>query len=609
MTDLLLTGGDDSWVNSLKPSLNYGSTTWVFVKSGERRGFVRPSLSGIAGRTVLAATLRGRVGPGHVAQTYTIAPVTGSWSPGRVTWANQPAVDSGAAVTEVVGALPDGGVVEVDVLGMVQAVADGTDWHGFRISTGSTATGQKFYATDSGAPAWELSVVLSDAPDQPSALKPDGGGAVATGEPILAWTFVDLGGVSTTQADSKVQVDTPAAGAEPDGTTPDFDSGWVANVDPEYDLAAATYTPPGSPPGPTYWRVRVRDGAGVQSEWSEWASFTVAALPTLVVDSPTGAFGDPTPQVTAHLTGGTVASWKVYATRADRSDVRAESGTMTGPVDWTVPLRNPDGRRVFTETAPGWLYLRVYDTVDRAEAVGQKAFVDVWIPVDLTESGTVTAPTGLTVTQLADGDPRSTWEWSRTEAADAWLIEVDGETVERLEPEDVAVSAGVYTWTDAGQVSPLRPHTLKVRAVEGEEKSAGAAYDRTHTVAGVWLIPTDGDPVKLLGTAVSEFARADRVATYTPLVGGDVDVIYDRLGRAGTFVGGVDAERMGEAAVWAALDTIEALRLSPTRRARMVWGSQSIMVRLRDPDATSHDEITPTNLKHVVRFGFVQTGD
>jgi hypothetical protein len=408
-----------------------------------------------------------------------------------------------------------------------------------------------------------------------------------------------------------VQVDSPAVGVDPDEVSPDYSSGWQANIDTQWDLSAITYTPPASPPQSTFWRVKVRDAAGVESEWSDWADFTVSALPTLVVDSPTGTFGDPAPQLLAHLTGGTVASWMAYATGPDRSDVRTPVERGDGAIDWQVPFRNADGRRVLSADEPGWIYLRVYDTVDRAVAVGQKAYVDAWIAADLDEDGGVTAPTGLTVTQVATGDPRSVWEWSRTEAADAWLIEVDGKELARLEPEDVEVSGGTYTWTDAGEPSPLRPHTLKVRAVEGTDKSAAATQTRAHTVEGVWLLPEEGDPIYLAGGEVGDFAAVDNSATYRTLNGKEVDIIYGPGLLTGTFSGGVSTESRSADDVWATLDRIDELASANSRRVRMVWGSRSILVDLRSPHHAPHAAMhrRPHRLQHRGSFGFVQVGE
>lgn len=191
MTELVITSTGDSWVNSGKPGQNYGSANRVQVQSGSRYGFVRPHLGSVAGRTVLDAYLVGR-SAGTVAQTVTVAPVSSRWAPGQVSWANQPTVNAAAAVSTAIPALSDGGVFTLTGLAaMVQAVADGTDYYGFRLTT-SAGSNQRFYSVDSGAPAWELHVELSDAPEQPTGLRPDGG-AVSDASPILAWDFLDLG--------------------------------------------------------------------------------------------------------------------------------------------------------------------------------------------------------------------------------------------------------------------------------------------------------------------------------------------------------------------------------------------------------------------------------
>lgn len=607
MTDLgPITNVGDAWVNALKTGLNTGSNAWVQVKSGERRGFVWPPMPTIAGRTVLAASLVGRVGPGHVGQTYTAAPVTARWSPGRVTWANQPAVNLAAAVTTTVAALPDGGLVEFDLTAMAAAVAAGTPWFGVRITTGSTTAGQVFYATDSGRPAWEFNVTLSDLVDQPSNLRPDAG-AVSTARPVLAWDPVDLGGVSTEQAQIRVQVDTPAIGGEPDDVTPDFDTGWVSATEPQYDLAASAHTPPTTDTRATYWRVWTKDLAGTESEPSDWASYTTAALPTLVVDSPVGAFGDPSPTLLAHLTGGTVSTWKARVTGPDRSDVRAETGTQSGAIAWQIPERNKDQRRVLREDEAGWIHLRVWDDVDRAVAVGQNPYVEEWIPAEYDEDLGVGAPSWLSISSPGD-DPRLRWTWHRTEAADAWLLKADGVTLARLDAEDVTVvGAGTYTYTDNGLVAPLRPQHLTVHAVEGSASSVGTTYYHDgHTVEGLWLLPDGIDPILCDGTAVGDFAGSDRSATYTPLSGPDVEIVYDWNGITGAFTGSVD-NRDGD--VWDTLARIEALRTSRNRIVRMVWGSESIAARISDLSAVPAEEITESNLLHVVRFRFTQVGD
>lgn len=595
MTELTITEVGDTWVNgaSGRTGNNYGSTQHVQVKNGERRALLLPKLPNLAGRTIVDAYLVGH-STGTDAQTLTVAPVTQKWQPGRATWGNQPSVNSGTAVAVAVGAAADGEVVTIAGLGpMIQAVADGTDWFGLRVSTSST-TAQKFYATESGAPAWELHLTVSDLTQAPDGLRPNGA-AVSGARPILAWDAED-------QVSFRVQVDTPAAGLDPDDVAPDFDSGVIVGVDQQFDLATSTHTPAGA--GPHYWRAQVTaEGESETSEWSDWASFTVSAMPTLVIDSPTGPFGDPSPTLAAHLSSGTLSHWKVKITGPDRADVRFRSGLRTGPLLIEVPQRHK-GRRTIVDG--GWIHFEAADDVDRAVAVDDPGVASAWVPIVLADDDSVASPTDLVVAQVGDGDPRLRWAWQRTEAADAWVLAVDGQNFEIITAEDITLAGGVYTWTDSGQVSPLRPHTLTVRALEGSQVSEPASVTHTHTVTGVWLLPDDGSPISLNGTAVSGFANTSRYARYTPLQGAPVDVIYEaNPGRMGAFAGTVDSTED----VWAVLDEIERLRSSRTRFAQLVWGSQSIRVRLVDPDATSADHILPNNLAHDVRFEFVEVDD
>lgn len=611
MTDLTITEFGDTWINGLsgKTGLNYGSTDRVHVRTGDRRGLIRPALPNIAGRTVVLATLVGHTGSTFPAQTLTVSRLSERFSPGKVTWASDggPAIVSGSGVTAVVGALAVGATVSWNVTAHIQAVADGSDWFGWRVSTNSSDA-QFFNSIESGLSSWELHLTLSDAPAAPTDLRPQGG-QIGDASPVLSWTFFDAGEGSTSQALSQVQVDTPASGADPDAVSPDYDSVWQTNVDPEWDLTGR-HTVSGT--GPHYWRNRVQDGDGNVSDWSDWADFRLATRPTLVIDSPTGPFGDPTPTLLAHLTGGTVASWSAKVTGVDRSDIRARTGTRTGPISWTLPLRDKDGRRVLKDDAAQWIYLRVYPTGNWATAVGQPAYVDAWIPTTWDEDLGIEAPDTLDVVQTGI-EPVLRWQWTRAEAADGWVLQVDGQTIARLDPEDVDASGGSYTWVDNGDVAPMRPHELGVRAIDNGTSKRGPAattYGWTHEVEGVWVLPDDPSiaPIQLAGGAVGDWARTDYRATYTTSTGVQVDIIYGRPGRTGALAATIDSTD-GDDALWATHDAVEALAASKVRTARLVWASRSIPVRLLDVDVTPSDEFLPSNLEHVVRFNFVEVKD
>ena len=598
MTTVTVRNIVDAWVNSARTTTNYGGNDYVSVAGTTRYGYIRPNLPNFLGRTVTSATLRGRVHNATAAGSFTLRRLTEGFAEGWVTWARQPANTSTGAVTVSPGVLADGDVVSWDVTAHMQLVADGTKWHGWRLSTDLTSP-EYFHGMESGEPAWELELVLADEPEQPENLRPDGGGAVSGPTPTYAWDFIDFGGESSVQGESRVQVDTPVLGVDPDEIAPDYDSGWVANVDPEFTPAHALVGA-----GPHFWRVQVRDAAGGTSDWSDWAEFTVEALPSLVIDTPTGNVGDPRVQVIAHLSSGTVGAWRITAHGPDKSDHRAGSGWRDGgPVEWEVPFKNAKGRRVFYKNG-GWLRVEVFDSVDRAVAVGESASRVTWVPVTFADDAATVAPTGLTVSQAAKGDPRLTWSWSATDTADAWLLMSGDEVLVRIDGDDIAPVAGVYTYTDNGEVSPLRPQDLKVRAVRANKRSNAATLaDWSHEVAGVWLLPENGDePVQLAGVAVDDFSQSDRVATYEPMVGQPVDIIYDHVGMAGSFQGAVDARQD----VWAALDTIESLRTAKARTVQLVWGSRSMRVRLRQVSHTPASDIMPNNLFHHVRFSFTE---
>ncbi len=454
-----------------------------------------------------------------------------------------------------------------------------------------------FVAFDSGSPAFEMHTVISELTDAPSDLAPDAG-AVSTSQPILSWTFDD-------QVSRTVQIDTPAAGMEPDEIAPDY-SVTLTSTSPELALASIPKTLVGA--GPHYFRVQATAAGAIEpSEWSEWAEFTVSALPSLIVDSPTGPFGDPSPTVTAHLSSGTRDTWRVMVTGPSRADVRADSNYRTGPISFAVP-ELVKGRKV-VETG-GWIYIEAHDSVDRAVGVGAPDFVSQWVEIVLTDSGGLEPVELLLISPEAKGDPRNRWRWQRNEAADGWLLGQGDTILRRLDPSEVNVIGGFYDFLDSGEVQPLRPHDLWVKALDGGQSSAPAVRrDQSHTVEGLWLLPDDGtEPIVLQGTEVGGFVETDRRATFSPLRGPDIDIIYDtNPGRTGNFEGVISTLHGTD--VWASIDRIKALRKSSTRLVRMVWGSQTMRVRVVDLDVTSSPDILSHTLTHIVRFGFVQVGD
>lgn len=603
MTDLTIDRMTDTWADQARPGTNFASGAALGLKtqSGATRwAYIKPALDALAllGRTVESATLTGHTREaGVVSQTLTVNMLGEATNLYALTYTNRPSAVLPLATGTLSSGMAPGSPFTIDVTNLIQAVADGQAWHGFRIST-SAAANLWLQSDDSGQPAWSLSITLSEAPEQPSGLRPNGG-AVGTQKPILGWDGAD-GAVP--QAAFRVRIYSSEASG-----TPVHDSGWVASVDPEYDLSASSYTPVSTP----WWTVQTRSAGGVESEVSDRAFWTYAAMPTLVMDTPTGGvIGDPTPPITAHLSSGTLRGWRVRVTGGNRSNLRYDSGFRSGPLDFTLPRRH-EGRLVLLDESPAWLHVRAFDSVERVSAPGQPTYAEQWIPIEWDDDAGVTAPTNLTVTQHTDGDPRMVWKWQcAVRPEGAWLLQANGMTLLRVDAADVDPVGGWYTYTDQGQVPPLRTNSLRVRATDtdGGRSAPSNAVTKQHTVIGVVLVPLDGgETITLAETSVEGIARADRFERYEMQDGTTADILYGQ----GPLAGALDLSTSAHASAadtYSLLDRFDALtsdeRVIP--RVQLVWGSRSIRARILSPHHVPSPDILPNNNLHRVRFEFVQ---
>lgn len=606
MTTILAAHGTDTHVRSTHPNRNYAGGSTLRLLSGLRRGFVHIPVTDIRGRTVLSATLTGHVKGTFTAQSVTLGAVSESWSASRVTWNRQPGI--GATVSTALGSHTDGQTVDLDATLLLQAVANGTKWHGLRLSTNATGADDSLWASfDAAVPSWTLTVELSDVPEQPSDLRPSDG-AVASGAPILAWSYTDLGGDSSEQGGFKVQVD-PAA----DEVTPDFDTGWITSGDPQYDLSSGSFTPLSSHAA-TQWRVMTKDAAGNQSEWSDWATFSYEPYFTLTMDSPTGGvIGDSTPEILAHITGETLTQWRARVLDAS-GEILWDSGLSDGIISVTVPKRDDDansnahGHRIIKRDDATYTFqVRAWGDIDRADAVGLPAYVEALTDVIFDDDAGVITPDSFTVAAVAVGDPRTVFTWHRTTAPDAVLLIRDGEIVQRLDDDDWDVSAGTYTWTDNGLATPFVAEHWTVRAVESGVRSlASTAVTYTSRILGVWLVPDDMDPISLETKAsIDQFTSVDRRAIYKPLNRGtDVSIVYGFEGAAGTFTGLVSSRQDQATAVV----RLQTLRTQVLARPRLVWGV-SVPVEVRNLKVLPAADSIEAQAAWNVSFDFIQDGD
>lgn len=552
MPDVTLRGAVDTWVWSSRDTANYSDARQLGLASGAAYAFLYFNRPMPLGATVTSAKLRlYHSGTWSGSATITAARLAEQLKASRATWNNKPGVTGATVSTSDTGG-PEGKLVELDVKLLLQAVADGAPWHGFRIT--STAAALRKVHSSEGASAYRptLTVAWSEAPKAPTGLAPSGGKAASTPKPLLRFQFTDTLG-DTTLAAVRVQV----------AASPDFsgawDSGWVNSDLPELDLAETSY--PGIGASATvYWRVQVRDGAGLESPWSDDASVTYVPLGTVGILNPApGAdpfVSDPTPRILWDFTG-TQTRWQVLIVRASDPTVElADSGVRsTSETAWTPPSSKP-----LPSTGPYRVVVRVWDNIARDAA---SAYAELARDFVVTDDGTVTPVSGLAVSQ-PNPWPGVVLTWTRSSAPDSFVVTRDGITLKpELLPEDALVSGTSYRFVDPG-ARVWRPHTWQVKAKVNGRQSPSSAVTMTPTVRGIWLLDEDNNRrVWLAGLEGGTWSRPEDASTLAPIGGSQAVRRVQGLRNYEGTLGGQLVDGFGRSASSYEAD-LEAMRLAGT---------------------------------------------
>ena len=605
MGEQVIRRGHDTWVESAHPSLEHGDGKYPQVLNGAARVLLFLPLEGIKGKTILSATLTGRVRNAFPAQTLYVEMPTEKWSAAWVNWSKQPAVGT-AVVSTTVGALADGAQVSWSIGSLVQSVANGADYFGFRIRT-SLAAGGRFYGFDSGLDSWTLTIETSDAPQIPTTLYP-ANGAVGLPKWVISTDFTDVGD-STEMASMNVQVSPTANAATA------WDSGEVATAIPELDLAATSY--PGlAANATTQWRARVKDGDGNWSGWSDWVSVTYVPRPSIVLDNPAaGLFGDPSSTISAHLDSGALEAWQIRITEGgDQTRIRYDSHKRNASgttIALELPFENADKQRIFKDDGSYWLNVRAWDRLDRLRGGdGDPPYLEVWQQLTFDQDAALDPVTSLSTIQVGD-TPRVRFVWTRTAGAgDAWLIE-DADTkdrVARLDAGDVTNSGGVFSW-ECDSVPPNTSRTFHVRAIVNSDVAKPGPRSTIRTeVPAVWLLAETGD-VRIGGSGVGGFKKSDRRASYAlPGMPFDLDIIGALAGVSGDYAGGVE-ERPDLPDVDETRRNVDLIRKAPTTTVRLAYGTRNIPVLLRNLSMDESERFELANHRYVVSFFAQQVGD
>lgn len=605
-----LKNASDSYVSEKYPAKKYNNSTKLFMADGSaadtRYIYIYFGLpSGIFDTTLTNAKFRIYSGLGFGGSvTLSVHRLSQKFSANRVNWKNRPGV-TGSPVQVTKSGAAKGTMWEFDVKAMLQTVANGTAWYGFRISaTGSAAKWiYSAQAADQFRP--ELEIEWSDSPDAPERLIPDNGQMVSVTKPTLQWDFIDPSGDQTMQSAS-LRLFTSEVNAEAN-TSPALELLDHPITIPELDLDDTAYAGLAAE-GTLWWRVLNTDGAGLPSAWSEPAFFKRRTKGSLTIDNP--AVGSPafvtdnTPPFSWTFTGRTQQKFEVILTTPETP---AKWLWTSGIITSTETDITPPSGKITTIGKTYRLIIRIYDTENRVTIPDDPIYVEATRDFVYQLAPAVAPVTNLT-TSVDNYLGKRTFEWDDATAPDEYVILRDGKEAFTEEPVDLFVSGTHYKIVD-DEASPRKTHTWEVaRKVNGETSDGNPTYTGTvKTVAPVLSLPGGGRPVVFLNPDVD----AERVETSDiHYISGDAPpilVTQSIRGYEGSVVGvlandvvpGLTADEM--------LENLEYFKDNPGMVLKLVWINKVMRVVVRgitDSPIANPDGST----EYLATFEFFETG-
>lgn len=585
----ILRSGVSSTVASARPSTRYGSPAALQIKASEAYALIQFGLPKDLrkGATVLSARLRvTQSGSWAGSRILSARRTTSPWRVSTVTSTTRPTATTGVQSTAPVGI-----IWEFDVAADVQMWVDGTaPNYGWTIATSDTDLRHiQGFAASTGKPTLEITYAYR--PGAPTSLHPSAG-AVSVAKPVLQFDSDDL-------ASLQVQVD-PAA----NGTTPAFDSGVVVTTQPQLDLATTSYAGLASGAS-TQWRVRVTNSAGMTSPWSQWASFSRVAKPTVTITQPTATVWEATPPI-LWTSPGQIA----YQVLVARAVAPATYIYNTGKVPGTATEHTPSKPTFLKDGETYIIQVRTWDAVDREATVGDPAYALASITTVLDFDPAVAGVTWVDATQKSMA-PWVDLTWSRAAMPDGWSVIRDGEVLEVTDQgSDLLVSGSIYAFRDWTAVAN-REHVYRVAPiVNGRTSRVGPTVTITPEIKGVWLgDPESGSDVMLFGTDDPEATYGEEADTFAVIgAASTIDAVTALRGlegsASGLLVDALDRVATADAA------TLLRFKEQPTLRLRIAWAAVNIPGTIRNVNPVPRRLGTNTSeVTYNASFTFKQTGE
>lgn len=516
----------------------------------------------------------------YASATYTLKRLTSKYSNSSVVWNGHPTSTSTNQVVVTQAFTTGGQILEFDITAMMQDVSDGAPWYGVELTVATTSITRYFY--NQRAPAKLIPVVQanwSDAPVQPISLNPSDGRVTSLAKPVVSCDHVDVSG-DTTLAAIQVQINSTNV-----WTSPSFDSGTVATTVPALDLNTTAYAGIGA--GATvWWRVRLQDGSGLWSSWSEGTSMKRVAKGTLTVSSPSSGspvVNDSTPTILWSTSGMTQASYQVLLFTSDGSKLLWDSGRRAGTNTSTSILAGI----VSTINASYKLAVRVWDTEARATTSGDVAYVEVTRVFQFVQSNTVTPVGGLTVVADSSGRPWVVVTFTRAAAPDSFSFEEDGVVVKQdIVPGEVFVSGTTYSFVYRLS-SPRTSHVYKVNAVEnGVQSSVNPSVTLTLKPDTAWICSQDGTYYIPLTNYTNGLKLKEDSSAFQVLGSSESVAIYSGIGGFEGPFSGVMTKAVGTQTAAQYLAQLLALRSEMGTPMILTFADQSVPCVLKDIDYT-----------------------